>query len=170
VHILAGALVDDHLLHDRAAVHRLVGDLLEVDGLAAQPGAVAGDHDFAARVGDAVGQRLLGEAAVDHAVDGADLGGGEHGNRQFRHAPHVDGDGVALLDAHRLEHIGKAVDRLPELEVAVGALLAVLAFPQQRQLVLAPALDVAVQCVVDDIGLAADEPLEEGRLAAVQYL
>jgi hypothetical protein len=87
---------------------------------------------------------------------------------QFGHAPHIDGDGVALLDAHRLEHIGEAVDLFPELEVAVGALLAVLAFPQQRQLVLAPALDVAIQRVVDDVGLAAGKPLEEGRLAAVE--
>ena len=51
-------------------------------------------------------------------------------------------------------------------KVGEGARVARLAFPDQRQLVLAPGLQVAVQGVVDDVGLAADEPLVEGRVAS----
>ena len=91
---------------------RFVGDILQVDRLAAQPGAVTGDNNLALGIGDAIGQRLLGKAAVDDAVNGADLGRGQHGDGQLGHAAHVDGDRVALFDAHALEHIGKAIDLL----------------------------------------------------------
>jgi nicotinate phosphoribosyltransferase len=55
-------------------------------------------------------------------------------------------------------------------QVAERALVARLALPDQRQLVLAPGLDVAVQRVEHDVGLAAREPLVEGRVAVVQHL
>ena len=76
---------------------RLIGDLLQLDDLAAQPAAVAGDQHAALGVLDALCQRLHGEAAVDHAVHRADLGAGQHGDHQLGDARHVDGDAVAFL-------------------------------------------------------------------------
>ena len=47
-------------------------------------------------------QRLGGEAAEHHRVDGADAGAGLHGDDAFDRHRHVDQDAVALLDALRL--------------------------------------------------------------------
>ena len=109
---------------------------------------------------DAPVQRLDREAAVDHRMHRADLGAGQHGDGQFGHAAHVDGHPVALLDAHAAQHVGELADFAVEGVVREGAHLAVLALPDQRQLVAPPGLDVAVEAVVDDVGLAADEPLD----------
>ena len=84
---------------------------------------------------------------------------------------HVDGDPVAFVDAHGLDDVGHAADLAVERVIGEGAVeLAVLAFPDQGQLVLAIGLQMAVHGIVDDVDLAADEPLEEGLLRIVQDL
>ena len=103
-------------------------------------------------------------------MNGADFGDGQHSDGQFNHAPHVDGDGVALLHAQAFQHIGKAVDLFGQLGVAVGAGLAIFTFPDDGSFVLAAILHMAIQRVVNHIGLAADKPLEKGRATAVNHL
>ncbi len=168
VHRLAGAADDDDMLHDGRAAHGGVHHFLEGDDLAAQPGPIAGDHHAAFGVVDAVGQGLLAEAAVDHAVGRAQLGAGQHGDHQFRDAAHVDRHAVAFFDAHALEDVGEAVHLLPQPPVAHEHLVAVFALPDDGQLVLAPGFDVAIKGVVDDIGLGPHEPLVERRVAVVE--
>ena len=170
LHSLFGALVDDDRLYARRFGHCFIGNIFEVDRFAAQPRAVTGEDDATLGVVDAVGQRLFAKAAVDHAVQRANFYGGEHGNRQFGHTTHIDGDGVTFFHALAFEHIGKAIHLAPEIPVAVGAHIARLAFPDQRHLVTPPALDVAVKRIVDDISLATGKPLKKGRVALVQDL
>ena len=155
VDLLAGALDHDHVLDDGRAVDRFVGHLLEVDRLAAQPGAVGRDQHSALRVLDAVGQGLFAKAAVDHGVHRAELGAGEHRDHQLGDAAHVDRHPVAFVHAHAAQDVGELVGLAIEPQVAVADLVARLALPDQGQLVLAPGLDVAVERVERDIGLAA---------------
>ena len=86
------------------------------------------------------------------------------------HAAHVDRHPVALLDAHALEDVGELAHLAVERVVGEGAHVAVLALPDQRQLVAPPGGEVAVEAVVDDVGLGADEPLVERLVRVVQHL
>ena len=152
-----------------ADVHGLVGVGLERDGLGAAVDAVGGDQDLAGGVDDAVGQRVGAEAAEDDRVDRADAGAGQHGDGQFLDHRHVDRDAVALLDAAALEHVGELADLLVELAVGELCVLAgLVAFPDDRDLVAAR-LQVPVQAVVGDVGLAADEPLDRDVALSKSY-
>ncbi len=168
-HLGAGASDHHQVLHGGAAGEGLIHDLLELDELAVEEGAVAGDGHARLRVVDAARQRVHGEAAVDYRVDGADLGAGQHGHDDLGDPAHVDGHQVAFGDAELLEHIGEARDFAVEAGIGELARVALFAFPDERGLVAGGGFEIAVQAVVDDVGLAADEPLEEGLLALVEH-
>ncbi len=136
----------------------------------AQPGAVGRNQHSALRVLDAVGQGLFAKAAIDHGVHCAELGAGKHRDHQLGDAAHVDRHPVAFVHAHAAQDVGELIGLAVEPQIAVADLIARLAFPDQRQLVLAPGLDVTVERVERDIGLAALEPLVEGRVRFVQHL
>ena len=73
-------------------------------------------------------------------------------------------DAVSLADAEILEHIGELLHSLPQLLIGIGANFAGLAFPDQRRFVLARRLHVAIEAVVGEINLTADEPLGPGHV------
>ena len=89
---------------------------------------------------------------------------GQHRDRQLGDHRHVDRDPVAGRDAELLEGVGRLADLA--LEVAEGQRpgVAGLADPVVRDLVAETALDVAVDAVVADVELTADEPLGERQL------
>ena len=92
-------------------------------------------------------------------MDGADAGAGEDGDGQFRDHGQVEGHPVALAHAQALEDVGATADLPVQLLVGEGAgLLGALPFPDEGGLVLAPGLQVAVQAVIGDIELTAQEP------------
>ncbi len=150
------------------AGHGLVGEVLQAHHLAAQPPAVRGDQHLALGVLDALGQRLHAEPPVHHAVPGADLGAGQHGDDLLGNAGQVDGDDVPLLHPQALQHVGELAHLAVEGGVGVHPRVPRLPFPDQGDLVLAGGLQVAVQGVVDDVGLAAGEPFIEGLFGVVQ--
>jgi len=102
-------------------------------------------------------------------MHGADLGAGQHGDHNFRDARQVNGDAIALHDAQRLEHAGKLAHLAIEGMIGVGTVLAGFALPDQRQLVAPPGLGIAVQAVVDNVDLAADEPFVERFVAVIEH-
>jgi len=167
---LSGAADGDADLDGGGVLEGLVDDLLELGGLAAAEASVGGEHDAALGVVDALGQGLVAESAIDDAVGGADLGAGEHGEDLLGHLGHVDGNDVALLDAHGLEDVGHLGDFAVEGVVGEGADVAGLAFPDDGQLVAGGGGQVPVDGVADDVGLRADEPLVEGLAAVVEDL
>ena len=95
---------------------------------------------------------------------GADASAGEHGDRQLGDHRHVDGDAVALRDAEPLEDVGEPLHVAVQVGVGDRAGVAGLALPVVGDLVAVAGLDVAVDGVVTDVELAADEPLGEGQL------
>ena len=153
-----------HGLDARALEQRLVGHGLQRDDAAAAQALVGGDEHLAAAVLDAVAQRVGREAAEDDGVDRADARAGEHRDGELGDHRHVDGDAVALLDAVLLEHVGEAADLVVERLVRVDLAAALVGLPDDGGLVAAPVGQVTVEAVVGDVGLAADEPLDLGRL------
>ena len=160
----AGALVDDDVLDGGAGGHGLVDGGLELDFVAAAVACVLREDGDAAAVVDAVGDGVGGESAEDDGVDGADARAGEQGDGQLGRHAHVDGDAIAFLDAERLEGVGELLHFGVELGVGEAANLAGLALPDERGLAGACAEGVAVDAVVAEIELAADEPLGPGQI------
>ena len=69
-----------------------------------------------------------------------------------------------------LSALAKRCDLAEQVGVGEVALLALLAAPVERDALAAAGLDVAVQAVVGDVQLAADEPLVERRVGVVERL
>ena len=154
----------EHALDRRGFGERLVGDVLERHDRAAPPRAVAGDEHLGLRVVDAVAQGLRAEAAEHDRVRRADARAGEHGRDRLGNHPHVDRDAVALLDAERPQRVGDATGLLEQVLVRDRAGVARLAFPVERDLIAVPGFYVAVEAVVRDVELPADEPFGERKL------
>jgi len=110
--VAAGVRDDEHALHVDA-LERLVDIGLQWDRLAAAQSFVGTDHPVAAAILDPPVDRLGRKSAEDDAVDRADARAGEHRHRAFGDHRHIDGDAVALADAHLLERVGHA-DRVGE--------------------------------------------------------
>lgn len=154
----AGAAVDEAVGDAGALLEGLVDDLLGADELAAALALVAGDDDLAAGVVDAVAQGVGGEAGEDDGVDGAEAGAGEEGDEGLGDHGQVDGDGVALGDAHLLEDVGGAADLAQQLGVGQGAALADLVGLVDDGGLVGVGGGVAVDAVVGGVELALEEP------------
>ena len=74
------------------------------------------------------------------------------------------------LHAEPLEHVGEALHLVEQLGVGDRAGVARLALEVDRHLVAAAGGDVAVEAVVADVELAADEPLGERQLPLADRL
>ena len=143
---------------------RLVDIFLERHDGTAPVTAVGGDEHFGLSIVDAVAQRLRAKSAEHHAVRRADAIAGVHGDHQLGNHAHVKADAIALLDTEFLQYVGKLVDFAPDIAIGQHALIARLAFPDDRRFVLATRLDVAIQAIIGSIELAADEPLRPRRV------
>ena len=146
-----------------------VGNFLQFDDLASQPGPIGGDQHPALGVLDTVGQRLFAEAAIDHGMRSADLGAGQHGDGQFGDAPHVDRHPISLLHAQAAQNISELVDFLPESEITIGSLISGFSLPDHGDFVASPGCDVPVQGVMNDVGLGSDEPFVERSVGVIQH-
>ncbi len=131
--------------------------------------AGAGDDHLGPGVVDPARELVRGEAAEDDRVDGAEPRAREHRDHRLGNHRHVDDHPVAALDAQRREATGEARDRVSELAVrerrdGVRDRRVV----DQRRLVGAAAVDVAVERVVAGVEAAAREPAVERRAGVVQ--
>ena len=161
----AGALHDDDVLDRRGVGQGDVDGGLEQAAACPRrqpPSAVM--SDLALGVVDAVGQRVGREPAEHHRVGGADAGAGQQGRPAARGSsacrwrPGRPSGRRGPSARWRTLHLGEQVG------VGDGAGVARLALPVERDLVAAAGLDVAVEAVVRDVELAADEPLGEGQV------
>ena len=102
--------------------------------------------------------------------DGADARAGEHRHRDLGDHRQEDPDDVARADPAVLQRVGEPLDVAVQVGVRDVALLALLAAPVERHAIAVAGLDVAVDAVVGDVELAADEPLGERRVRPVEHL
>ena len=121
-----------------------------------------------AAVVEAVANALGTEAAEDDGVNRADARAAEHGDGSLGDHRHVDDDAVALCNAVGEKRVGEAADFGVELAVGESADVAGLALPDDGGLVGPGAVEVAIEAVLADVALRADEPLREGAAAPVE--
>ncbi len=163
-HLVAGAADDHHVLDRGRALAGLVDAPLQRHQVAAPPALVGGDDRDRGRIVHAVADRLSAEPAEDDGVGRADAGTRQHRHRQLRDHRHVDAHPVATLDAELAERVGEPADAGEELGVGDRPGVAALTLEVVRDLVAPSRLDMAVQAVVGDVQLAAEEPLGEGKV------
>ena len=161
---------DKDTFHRRRSLERLVRDLFQRHHFPALVRAVACNQNFGLAVINPFRQRLHGKTSVDHGMNGADACARKHGDRQFRYASHVDRDAVPLLHAETPEDIGKSAHFAAERKIRERAKLPFLPFPHQCQFVPTGGGRMAVEAIVRDVGLPADEPLVERLLRFIQHL
>ncbi len=157
--LVADALEHEHFLDRLALLQRLIDILFELYDLPSTPSAVRGDTDLRFGVVDPIGQRLRREAAEHHRMNRADSRAREHRDRRLRHQRHIDRDAVAVLHAEALERVGASTDFVGEHLIGQHARVAGLALPNQRGLVAARRIEMAVEAVVRRVDRATDEPL-----------
>ena len=152
------------MLDGGACGEGFVDGALERNLVAAAEARILGEDGDAGGVVDAVGDGVGGESAKDDVVDCADARAGEQGNGQLGRHAHVDGDAVAFLNAEGLEGVGEFLHLGVQLGVGEAANLAGLAFPDDGGFLGAFAEGMAVDTVVAQVELAADEPLGVGKV------
>ena len=162
--VVAAAPHDDDVLDRRRRRHGLVGRRLQREDVAAPVAAVGRDQHLGLGVVDAVGQGLRREPAEHDAVGGADAGAGQHRHGSLGDHRQVDVDAVARLHAEPLEGVGEPRHLVEQLGVGDRPGVARLALEVDGDLVTAAGGDVAVEAVVGDVELPADEPLGVGQL------
>ena len=89
--------------------------MLERNVASCAVGDVGGEDESGAARLNAVAERARAESGEDDAVDSADANCGKHEHNCFSADGHVDGDTVALFDAHAAQGGGDALDLVLEL-------------------------------------------------------
>src|SRR5207247_268473 len=115
----------------------------ETDALAEGAGAEPGEHD-----------------EDDHA----DADGAEHEDDGFRRRRHVDGDAVALSEAHRPQRAADALGLAMKLGVGQRPALAALVLGDERDVLAVSRRDMVVDAVVREVRDAARVPTKGRRL------
>ncbi len=162
--VAAGALVDDHVFHERALLECFIDDGFEGNLGPTAPAGVLSDNGVAFCVVDAVDQCVCCKTAEDDGVDGTDACAGQEGNGELRDHAHVNGDAVAFADALLFEDIGELLYFGVELTEGESADFAVavgsggFSFPEDGDVVALISEGMAIDTVVAEIQLAACEP------------
>ena len=138
--------------------------------LAAAALLVGGDDGDGASIENALFQRLGGEAAEHHRMNGTDAGAGLHGGDAFDGHGQVDQDAVALLDALSPQCVGKLGHLGQHLLVSYPRHRTIIGFEDDGDFVAQAGFDVLVQAVVRNIELAVGEPLVERCVRLIQRL
>ena len=139
---------------DRLVEQRLIGD--DTAGLDAA--ACREDH-FRLGVVDPRRQFARGKTAEHHRVNGADARAGQHGEHRLRHHRHVENDPVALLHAEVAQHAAEHLGLGQQPVIGDGAFLpGERRVVDDRRLLAAPGIDMAVDGVEAGVADAADEP------------
>ena len=142
---------DDNLLDDLQSVERFIDDALQRNGLAATEACVADNDNVRLRVFDAVAQRGVAQAGVDHGVDRADARARQHRDDALQRERHVDDDTIALLHAERLQPIREAADVAIKLAVSNEPLGAIFRQPDECNSVAVRGIGVAVESIDGDV-------------------
>ncbi len=162
--LVADSPDDEHFLDRRTLGHGRVGIVFQRHHVAAAIAAVGGDQDLGLAVVDPVAQRMRAEAAKHDAMRCTQAGAGQQRDGQLGNHRQVDRDAVALFDAQPLQRGGGSIDLPIQIVVGQHAVVARFTFPDNRRLVLARPVQVAVDAVVARVQLAADEPLHPGGI------
>src|SRR5581483_11096026 len=99
------------------------------------------------------------EPAKDYSMRRTDSRTGQHGDRQFGSHAHVNCDAIAFFHAERLQNVSELLHLTVQLLISNRANVARFALPNNCGLVFPVCLHMAVEAIVGEINLSADEPL-----------
>ena len=118
---------------------------------------------------DAGRQFIGGETAEHHRVNRANPRTGQHAEHRLGNHRHINDDSVALDHAQAGQHTGKTGYLIQQVLVAIGLDgVGDGAVIDDRRLIAAPGLDMAVDGVVTAVDHAALEPAIERLVAIIQ--
>lgn len=160
VDVSASAAVDENVANIGALLQGIVDNLLGANELAASLALVGSDDESGLCIKDTVAESVGRETGEDDGVDGADTDTGQDSNNGFGNHGHVDGDGIALLDAGLLEdpsNLGHVAKKLAVGHVAAIVDLVSLVDDGNAVGIL---VSMAINGVVAGVELALDEPLD----------
>ena len=170
IDIAVGALEHHAMLDRRAGFQGRVGVCLERDLAAAAHALVRRDDQIGIAVLDTPGQGVRREPAEDDRMDRADPSAREHGNSGFRHHGHINRDAVALLDAERLQAVGKPAHFLMKLAIRDRlGVFRIVAFPDDCGLVAAR-VEMPVETIVGCVQDTVFEPFDMDVAAEIDVL
>ena len=164
LHVVAATPHDHDMLDGGRRRDGFVGSGLEREDVTSSIPTVRSDQHLGLSVVDAVRQRLSAETAEHHAVHGADACAGQHRHSGLGDHREVDVDPIPTLHSELLQGVGESLHLVEEVGVREHPRIARLALPIERHLVAASSFDMAVEAVVADVELTADEPLGERQL------
>ena len=162
-------LVDQNARDGWAALERLVGNRLQLKEVPLAVATVGGDQHLRGGVVDAIGERIRGEAAEDHAVCSAKASAGEHGDRDLGDHRHIDRNAVALGHAERLQRVRGLLHLAQQVVVGNGAAVTWLADPVEGHLLAATSGNVAINAVLRNVELTVIEPLRKWGLPLQRF-
>jgi hypothetical protein len=87
------------LLDALQAVHRLIDDRFQSDGLAPPVAHVSRDYHLGLGVGNAIPQSGVTEPRVHHGMNRSDASAGQHGDHAFNGQRHINDHPVAFHHA-----------------------------------------------------------------------
>ena len=114
---VSGPPLDKNVLDLGATFESGIDDGLGSNGLSTSSALVGGDQNAGLAILDAVTKRLGGETGEDDGVDGTDTSASQESGNSVPGHRHVDGDGVTLLDSHRLEDVGYTANFAEKLSI-----------------------------------------------------
>src|SRR5438105_9213666 len=100
----------------------------------------------------------MAKSGVNHGVNGADTGAGEHRHCAFDGERHVDDDTVAALHADRLQAVGEAAHHAVELRISYQPLAAIFAQPDESHPIAMVGESMAIESIDGDVRLPAKKP------------
>ena len=152
------------------ARERFVHERRVIDHLAAARAGIGGDDQDGRGVVDARRQTRRRKAAEHDRMDRAEPRAGEHREQGFGDHRQIDQDALAFMHAERAHHRGHAVHFGVQFGVGVAPLDARFRRYIHQRILLSARGEMAVDRVVAEIGLAADEPARKRRIASVEHL
>ena len=165
------AAEDQHALRrELRQLDGLIDQRLVQHGLAHPAAAVGGHHQGGPGIVDARSKAGRGETAEHHRVHRADPRAGEDREHRLRRVRHVDDDAIALAYAEGHHHRSGPLHFGVQLAIGVALFLVDLGGNPHQRLLVAAFGQVAVHCVVAEVGFAADEPFCEWRLRVFENL
>jgi hypothetical protein len=139
---------------------RLVHNALEGHVLSLSVGQVGAEQRLGARHLDSITESARPEAGEDRDVDGADPDAGEHEDDRLAARRHVDAEAVSLPDAQPAQRGSGPANLVLQLRVGEHGALAPLVLAHQCGTSSVASIDVAVNAIPGEVGLAAHKPSE----------
>ena len=137
---------------------------------AATRAGVSADDDPWGRVLDSGCQGMRGETAKHHRVNSPQSNTSQHRESGFSDHRHVDQHAVTLDHAQVLQDGGHALHFGVQVTVGVGFFLVCFGRDKNQSRLIGAVLEVAIDRVVAQIGLAAHKPFGKRRMAVVTNL